>query len=138
MNTTLGTADQVERQKTMMTIQASPSKSLSLVKRSRTSGKYNSTATKSLGIRKNFSTLAYDIKPKILEGRLGLKQEFHGLSNNFKEIFARDVEDESIVIPIAGYAGHRRGEKAANLFGKVFRETSLESKRLQRQLMKSP
>ena len=38
-----------------------------------------------------------------------------------------------IVIPIAGYAGHRKGEVAENLFGKCFRDISIKSKIIERQ-----
>jgi hypothetical protein len=37
-----------------------------------------------------------------------------------------------VVIPIAGYTGHRKGETAENLFGKCFREVSLKSKVIER------
>lgn len=37
-----------------------------------------------------------------------------------------------IVIPIAGYTGHRKGETAENLFGKCFRDVSLKSKIIER------
>jgi hypothetical protein len=37
-----------------------------------------------------------------------------------------------IVIPIAGYGGHRKGEKSENLFGKCFRDVSIKSKIIER------
>lgn len=37
-----------------------------------------------------------------------------------------------VVIPIAGYTGHRKGETAENLFGKCFRDVSLKSKIIER------
>lgn len=37
-----------------------------------------------------------------------------------------------VVIPIAGYAGHRKGEAAENLFGKAFREITIKSKIIER------
>lgn len=77
----------------------------------------------------------FEIKPKFLEAKVGLRKEFFGLSDGFKRIFANDDQDQSMVVPVAGYAGHRRGDKSANFFGKTFRETSLESKRLQRKFM---
>jgi hypothetical protein len=48
------------------------------------------------------------------------------------------VEDDSldqsdIVIPISGYTGHRKGSKAENLFGKSYRNVTLESKRIERE-----
>ena len=38
------------------------------------------------------------------------------------------------MVPIAGFGGHRRGDKSQNFFGKSFRENSLQSKKLQRDL----
>lgn len=35
-------------------------------------------------------------------------------------------------IPIVGYTGHRKGEKAENMFAKNFRESSMEAVRNQR------
>lgn len=37
-----------------------------------------------------------------------------------------------VVIPIAGYTGHRKGETAENLFGRCFRDVSLKSKIIER------
>ena len=39
-----------------------------------------------------------------------------------------------MVLPIAGFGGHRRGDKSQNFFGKSFRESSLQSKKLERDL----
>jgi len=67
----------------------------------------------------------FNVKPKILESKVSTKNDFFNLSNGFKEIFSKDKNDEKMVIPIAGYAGHRRGDRCQNFFGKSFRETSL-------------
>lgn len=39
-----------------------------------------------------------------------------------------------MIIPIAGYAGHRRGDRSQNFFGKPFRETSFQARKLQREM----
>lgn len=39
---------------------------------------------------------------------------------------------KAIVIPIAGYTGHRKGETAENLYGKCFRDLSIKSKIIER------
>jgi len=48
-----------------------------------------------------------------------------GLSDGFKKLMASDKKDQKMVIPIAGYGGHRRGDYSQNFFGKSFREQSL-------------
>ena len=97
------------------------------------------------GHRRNLTTLGspknsfdldnIEVKPRILESKLSRNEKFLGLSDGFKKIFAKDEQDQKMVIPIAGYGGYRTGERSANMFGKTFRETSLESKRLQRKMM---
>jgi len=72
----------------------------------------------------------FDVKPKILENKFGSRNEFMSLSNGFKQIFVHDTGDQKMVIPISGYGGHRRGDRSQNFFGKSFRETSLQSKKL--------
>ena len=39
---------------------------------------------------------------------------------------------KTVVIPIAGYTGHRKGETAENLYGKCFRDVSIKSKIIER------
>ena len=39
-----------------------------------------------------------------------------------------------MVVPVVGYGGHRRGDRAQNYFGKSFRETTIKSKCLEREL----
>ena len=72
----------------------------------------------------------FDVKPKILESKIATNQDFFNLSDGFRKIFAKDREDVKMVIPISGYGGHRRGDKSQNFFGKSFRESSLQSKKL--------
>ena len=50
---------------------------------------------------------------------------------DYSTIFQREqVDVHKFVIPIAGYGGHRRGDRSQNFFGKAFRETSLQAKKL--------
>jgi len=72
----------------------------------------------------------FDVKPKILESKVSTKTDFFNLSDGFKKIFAADKQDQKLIIPISGYGGHRRGDRSQNFFGKSFRETSLQSKKL--------
>jgi hypothetical protein len=67
----------------------------------------------------------FDVKPKILESKISTKTDFFNLSDGFRKIFAQDRGDQKLIIPIAGYGGHRRGDRSQNFFGKSFRETSL-------------
>lgn len=76
----------------------------------------------------------FNVKPKILESKISQHRDFFNLSDGFKRIFATDRKEQKMVIPIAGYGGHRRGDRSQNFFGKSFRETSLQSKKLQRDL----
>jgi len=67
----------------------------------------------------------FNVKPGILENKIACSPKFMGMSDGFKKIFAKDKQDQKLVIPITGYAGHRRGENSQNFFGKCFREESL-------------
>ena len=76
--------------------------------------------------RKMGSTFVeFNVKPKILESKISQRQDFFNLSDGFKRIFSKDTKDVKMVIPIAGYGGHRRGDRSQNFFGKSFRESSL-------------
>ena len=66
-----------------------------------------------------------EIKPVVLETRLSQNENFMNVSNGFKRIFSNDKLDKKMVLPIAGYGGHRRGDRSQNFFGKSFRESSL-------------
>lgn len=74
----------------------------------------------------------FNVKPRILESNLAKRDDFFNLSDGFKKIFAADKKDKKLVLPIAGYGGHRRGDRSQNFFGKSFRESSIQSKKLQR------
>lgn len=83
----------------------------------------------------------FDVKPKLLESKLRSNSDFFNISDGFKKVFAAsDRKDQKLILPISGYGGHRRGDRSQNFFGKSFRETSLQSKKLQRDLTvpKSP
>lgn len=67
----------------------------------------------------------FNVKPKILESKISQREDFFNLSDGFKRIFSKDKKDVKMVIPIAGYGGHRRGDRSQNFFGKSFRESSL-------------
>ena len=75
-----------------------------------------------------------EVKPRVLESRISQNDEFFNLSDGFKRIFSNDRKDRKMIIPIAGYGGHRRGDRSQNFFGKSFRESSLQSKKLERHL----
>lgn len=58
------------------------------------------------------------------------REQFFNMSDGFRKIFPAEPSDRKMVIPISGYGGHRRGDRSQNFFGKSFRETSLQSKKL--------
>lgn len=80
-----------------------------------------------------------EIKPLVLENQIAERDDFMSLSCNMKRALmgTNDKKDRKMVLPISGYSGHRRGERSANFFGKSFRETTLQSKKLQRELFSS-
>ena len=96
-------------------------------------GGYSSETERKMGV--TFSD--FDVKPHLLETKVSKNQEFMQLSDGFKKLFVKDEKDQKLVLPIAGYGGHRRGDKSQNFFGKSFRDSSLQSKKLQRFLHKS-
>jgi hypothetical protein len=73
------------------------------------------------------------VKPRLLEGKVGLQEKFFSMTDGFKKVFACDSKDQKMVIPVVGYGGHRRGDRSQNLFGKNFRETTLQSKCIERE-----
>jgi hypothetical protein len=75
-----------------------------------------------------------ELKPRLLESKVVTKKGFFNLSNGFQKIFANDEKDKKMSIPIAGYAGHQRGDKAQNYFGRTFRDSAIQSKKLERNL----
>ena len=78
-----------------------------------------------------------ELKPKLLENRVVNQKGFFNLSNGFQKVFANDKKDKKMHIPIAGYCGHQRGEKSQNYFGRTFRDSAMQSKKLERQLSRA-
>jgi hypothetical protein len=73
------------------------------------------------------------VKPSLLERKAVDQSSFMNLSTGFQKVFGSDDRDKKkLVLPIAGYGGHRRGDKCQNFFGKTFREHALQSKQLER------
>lgn len=56
------------------------------------------------------------------------------MTNGFKNALIDDKSDRRMILPVCGYMGHRRGERSQNYFGKSFRETTIQSKHLERGL----
>jgi len=69
------------------------------------------------------------VKPSILEKGFATNTDFFRLSDGFKRVFTNDNAERGMRIPVVGYTGHRKGERAENVFAKNFRETSFESVR---------
>ena len=68
----------------------------------------------------------------MIESRVSEKEDFYKLSSGFKKIFGNDKIDRKMIIPVVGYGGHRRGDRSQNYFGKSFRDTTIQSKSLER------
>ena len=75
-----------------------------------------------------------ELKPRLLESKVSTQKGFFSLSNGFQKVFANDEKDKKMSIPIAGYSGHQRGDKAQNYFGRTFRDSAIQSKRLERSM----
>ena len=105
-----------------------------------------SYSNKFFNTMKRGSTQSFDIgakttmsvKPRILESKVSENSDFYNLSDGFKRIFADDRKDKKIIVPVVGYGGHRRGDRSQNYFGKSFRETTIQSKCLERNLQSQP
>ena len=89
-------------------------------------------STRGFSIDNGFSKTTTAVKPRILESKVAENREFYNLSDGFKRIFADDKKDRKIVVPVVGYGGHRRGDRSQNYFGKSFRDTTIQSKCLER------
>ncbi|CDW82030.1 UNKNOWN [Stylonychia lemnae] len=73
------------------------------------------------------------VRPILIEKNLADKDEFKKLGDGFKRIFSEDSNDQgSLVLPVAGYTGHRKGSVAENMFGKSYRDATIQSKKLER------
>ena len=77
-------------------------------------------------------TMTPQVKPRILESKVSEHPEFYNLSDGFKRIFGDDKKDMKVIVPVVGYGGHRRGDRSQNYFGKSFRDTTIQSKCLER------
>lgn len=75
-------------------------------------------------------------KPQILESKVSTQTNFFQLSDGFKRVFSNDTRDQKMVVPVVGYGGHRRGDRSQNLFGKSFRDTTIQSKFIEREFRK--
>ena len=78
-------------------------------------------------------TMTPQVKPRILESKVSEHPEFYNLSDGFKRIFGDDKKDMKVIVPVVGYGGHRRGDRSQNYFGKSFRDTTIQSKCLERE-----
>lgn len=67
-----------------------------------------------------------------MEKNFNKNVDFARLSDGFKRILCNTDDEKKLSIPIVGYAGHQKGVKARNFYGKSFREGSLQSKRVLR------
>ena len=56
------------------------------------------------------------------------------MTDGFKNVFTNDKKDRKMVISVVGYSGHRRGNRSQNFFGKSYRDVSLQSKQLEREM----
>jgi len=54
----------------------------------------------------------FSVKPQLLETKLSSDTKFMNLSSGFKQVMLKDKVDMKMVIPVTGYAGHRRGQQS--------------------------
>lgn len=73
------------------------------------------------------------VKPKLIESKVSSSESFFRLTDGFQRVFSNDRQDRSMVVPVVGYGGHRRGDRSQNFFGKSFRDTTIQSKYLERE-----
>jgi len=73
-----------------------------------------------------------DYQPRLLESRVSESKEFFNLSDGFKKLFSQTPKQPKFTIPVAGYGGHLRGERSQNYFGKSYRDTAIQAKKLER------
>lgn len=92
-----------------------------------------------MGMVKSPKLADTNLKPLLIESRLGHRDEFFNLTSRFQEVLTDDKKDRNMVLPICGYQGHRRGDRSQNFFGKSYRDVTIQSKHLERQIRsKSP
>ena len=90
------------------------------------------TKTRGFSFDTTARTQTPQVKPRILESKVSENPEFYNLSDGFKRIFGDDKKDQKVIVPVVGYGGHRRGDRSQNYFGKSFRDTTIQSKCLER------
>lgn len=73
--------------------------------------------------------------PIALEKNFQASADYARLSDGFKRVLCVAGSDKKMAVPVVGYAGHQKGVKARNFYGKSFRESSLASKRVLRQTL---
>ena len=73
------------------------------------------------------------VKPKLIESKVSSSESFFRLTDGFQRVFSNDRQDRGMVVPVVGYGGHRRGDRSQNFFGKSFRDTTIQSKYLERE-----
>lgn len=72
------------------------------------------------------ATKDVQVKPSLIEQNLIHQDKYKTLSEGFQKVFThKDTEDQSMRLPVVGYAGHRKGLKAENVFAKNFRDASI-------------
>jgi len=64
------------------------------------------------GVASSMVLRQVDVKPRLLESRVTEDGNFMKLSDGFRHIFAKEKEDKKMILPIAGYGGHRRGDRS--------------------------
>lgn len=52
------------------------------------------------------------LRPVLFEKKILKNPDFYRLSDGFKRAFSKDVKDEKLRVPIAGYGGHTRGDRS--------------------------
>lgn len=72
------------------------------------------------------------VKPTLIESKVSASESFYRMTDGFQRVFSNDKQDRSMVVPVVGYGGHRRGDRSQNFFGKSFRDTTIQSKYLER------
>lgn len=79
------------------------------------------------------------IKPHLLDTNLASNHDFKMLSDGFQRVFTeRDSSDQDMRLPVVGYAGHRKGLKAENVFAKNFRDASIGAEKSLRGVKNTP
>lgn len=67
------------------------------------------------------------LRPLLIENGFADNPKYHKLPANFKRLFVNEYSDSAMKLPIVGYAGHRKGEKAENMYAKNYRECTMQA-----------